>query len=439
MNIFNTKEKYVAPNSRIYPYAKLNYNLSITNCPCLIVFCESDLDIISTLKYAVNNNIPFRIRSGRHDFEAISNLNKGIVIDISKINYVKINKSNNTVTVGGGNTMGNIYSILANYGYTIPGGTCADVGSTALTSVGGIGFATRHLGLTLDNLLKVELINYESKKLTLTSYSNSDLFWAIKGGLASNFGIISSLTYKITPVKDVSVFKLSWNLGRVKELLNYWQHFGPTTDERLTTNFVYLKNSNGITVDFNGQFFGDLKTLSDLIKPFLKISIPTSFYIATIPYKEAIDLWASDCYPPNTFKNSGSFIYDTLSIEDINYLASMVEMAPPGFLHYLEFLPLGGNVLAYPEGSSSFPHRKAKFLVQIKSIWNKEYEKEKSINWTRELKHYLDKIGIGTYRGFTDFDIINWRYQYYLNNYSELKCIKNKYDPKNIFKFPQSI
>lgn len=433
------RNKCISPSDPIYKYARLNYNLDINDYPDLIIYCSNATSVINALKFVKDNKIPFRIRSGRHDFEAISNLNNGIVIDITKIDFVKINSKDNTAKVGGGILMGDLYSTLAKSGYTIPGGTCADVGASGLTTCAGIGFATRYLSLTLDNLLEVELIDANLNKLVVNKCHHCDLFWALKGGLASNFGIITSLTYKISPVSKVSVFKLKWKGIYAKELMNFWQDFGPFTDKRLTTNFVYQKNSDGLSVNCNGQFFGNVYSLITLITPLLNIAPYTSFYIENLTYDKAISLWEEDCYPPNTFKNSGSFIYDHLSSSTLDKLVSFVNNSPSGFLHYLEFLPLGGNVLKVPEISSAFPNRSAKFLIQIKSIWEYPSERSASINWTNTVKDFLDLIGIGTYRGFTDFNIEDWQSQYYGENYYALQKIKAKYDPNNFFRFCQSI
>ena len=95
----------VRKNNPLYLEASRDLNLAFRKFPCIIVFCFSEADVINALKYAILECIPFRIRSGRHDYQANSNVNRGLVIDISNINYTFIDKINNTAKLGGGITM----------------------------------------------------------------------------------------------------------------------------------------------------------------------------------------------------------------------------------------------------------------------------------------------------------------------------------------------
>lgn len=430
----------ITPDNPKYYNAKINYNLAIPKYPCKIVYCINERDVINAIRYARENNIKFRIRSGRHDFEANSNIDGGIVIDISKINYVNIDEENLTVTVGGGIVFGKIYSELIKKGYTTPGGTCADVGAAGLTTVGGVGYATRYLGLTLDNLIEVTLIDNRGNKLIVNNIGNSDLFWAIKGASASSFGVVTSLKYKIHKVDKVSFFVSTWYEQDYADIIDIFQNMAATTDNRLTLNMELNKDEEGkINLVVSGQFFGMPNELLNLLNPFFSVGEPNIFEVEYIPYEKAIEKWGDGCHTANKFKNSGAYIYDIISIESIKKIIEFVKNAPKGLVHYLEWISLGGEVLNTPNQSASFAHREAKFLIQIKSIWLTEDQAEASRKWTNLFKKYLDTIGVGNYRGFTDFNIVNWQEQYYRDNYTKLQLVKDMYDSENIFKYFQGI
>ncbi|PAB58346.1 FAD-binding oxidoreductase [Anaeromicrobium sediminis] len=430
----------VSKDNPLYLEASTDFNLAIKKFPFIIVFCFSEDDVINTLKYAISEDIPFRVRNGRHDYEGNSNVNKGIVIDVSNINYTFIDEVNNKAKFGGGITTGKMYSDLVNKGYTVPSGTCPDVGFAGLTSCGGVGFAARLLGLSCDNLLEIELINYKGEKIVANEYSNDNLFWAVRGGLASNFGVVVSLTYKITPVCNVSTYVITWNPKYFVDVLDTWQSFTPYADVRLTTSVEYKKESSGdILLSSSGQFFGGKEELERIIEPLLKVAPTESVEIETISYEEALEKWSSDCTGPEKFKGTGSFIYTPLSKRILNCLEAELISAPKNSTQFYEFIGLNGNVSKVKPNETAFVHRNSLYLIEIKSAWDLEMDREDNVNWTNNVKDLLDSVGIGTYRGFTDFDIIDWQRQYYGDNYPRLREVKTQYDPLNIFNFPQSI
>ena len=208
-----------------------------------------------------------------------------------------------------------MYSDLISKGYTIPAGTCKDTALCGLTTCGGVGFASRLLGLSCDNLLEVELINYEGKKIVANEYCNDDLFWAVRGGLASNFGIVVSLTYKITPVCNVSTYVITWNSKYFVDVLEVWQNLTPHADVRLTTAVLYEKEPCGnILLSSSGQFFWKQRRVRAYNKTTYKSFCSDKIYRKEcVPYREAIEKWNIGCPAPQKFKGTGSFIYEPLN------------------------------------------------------------------------------------------------------------------------------
>ncbi|WP_432665427.1 FAD-binding oxidoreductase [Wukongibacter baidiensis] len=430
----------VKKDNPIYIESSRDFNLAFKKFPLVIVFCFSEDDIVNALKYAVSNEIPFRIRSGRHDYEGNSNVNKGMVIDISNINYTFIDEINNKAKLGAGITSGKMYSDLVNKGYTIPAGTCNDVGFCGLTTCGGVGFAARLLGLSCDNLLEIELINYEGKKIVANEYCNENLFWAVRGGLASSFGIVVSLTYKITPVCNVSTYVITWNSKYFIDVLDTWQSFTPSADVRLSTSVSFEKEPSGnILLSSSGQFFGGKEELELLIEPLINAAPTESIEIETISYKQALEKWSSGCPNPRKFKGTGSFIFTPLNKCILKCLEDKLISAPKDSTQFYEFIGLNGNVSQIKPNETAFVHRNSLYLIEIESVWDLEIYRDDNIAWTNSVKELLDTVGKGTYRGFTDFDIKNWQEQYYGDNYLRLRDVKSEYDPLNIFNFPQSI
>lgn len=150
--------RIVTPEDPDYEKARTNNNLNNPKYPTIIVFCQETKDVVNALKWARENNEAFRIRSGRHSYENFSLLNKGLVIDVSDMNHISIDRSERTAKIDAGANMGKVYRALWERGVTIPGGTESSVGVVGLSLGGGIGMLSRPFGLTCDSLIEIELV-----------------------------------------------------------------------------------------------------------------------------------------------------------------------------------------------------------------------------------------------------------------------------------------
>ncbi|MEG0388916.1 FAD-dependent oxidoreductase [Niameybacter sp.] len=430
----------VTPSNPLYACSRLDFNRKVIENPSYINFCFSNEDVLSALNYARQTHMPFRIRTGRNDYEVNSNVDAGLVIDMSKMHYIQLNIYKRTVKVGGGTLVGEVYRALAKCGYTIPSGTYRDVGLVSLTSTGGIGFASRYLGLTCDYLKEVELITGEGKMIVANTYENPDLFWAIRGGLGANFGVIVSMTYRIVPVQKVTVCEIEWECCYSHKVLYAWQFLQAHMDNRFTSTVKIIRNEEGkMCLRLEGVFWGRRNELVRELSPLLGYVPVMNQYVATVPYEEAIEKMVQDQPGCCAFKGTSSFIYEPLSCETICRLIEDLEQSPLGSWQSLEFKALGGNISKVGADETAYAHREALFLIEIKSIWAYEGLDAEGIQWVNHVKYFLDGFGRGAYRGCTDFNIENWAEQYYGTHYRKLQIVKSQYDPENILHFPQSI
>ena len=224
--------RIVVPSDPDYDVARMNLNLSIPKLPCIIVFCQNKNDVCNALKWARERHVPFRLRSGRHSYENFSLLNRGLIIDVSEMHRITVHTDKLTATIEAGANLGTVYKELWNYGVTIPAGTSASVGIVGLTLGGGIGMLSRLFGLTCDQLIEVEMVQacgkFGAKIIRASEHENHNLFWACRGGGGGNFGIITSLTFRVHPIKmyqssplhgNGKILLLPFKLGKIGRLM----------------------------------------------------------------------------------------------------------------------------------------------------------------------------------------------------------------------------
>lgn len=423
----NQKIAVITPQNENFEFLKTYYNLNSSKKSTIIFFCNNEDDITNALKFIRKNNLTFRLSPSIQDYDFYSNSDIDIIIDIGKINSIDINCFEETVTVGGGCLLVNVYEKLANFNYTIPGSLSSPLGISDFTTTGGLGFASRFLGLTLDNLQEVEIIDYNCRKLIVNSISHSNLFWAIKGTSGSNYGIITSLKYKLSSITNLSIFNITWDTIYAKDIMAYWQEFSYNSDDLLTSNIVLKKtNTNRVVFMCTGHFFGDLKELTSLLKPLLSIAKPIDFDCSNVPYYKAFKLLSNDISISRKIVNTNLYVYDTFSSEAIRELIQCIKNAPNGLTHTIEILPVGGKIKSIPSEESSFPYRNAKFNININSICERNYQKHKCIHWLRQLKKIISNASIMAPQSYTEY-------------YKRLQKIKFIYDSTNFFNSPKGI
>src|SRR5260370_25494733 len=98
------------------------------------------------------------IRGGGHNAGGLGVCDDGLVIDLSPINYVRVDPKKKTVLAGGGVLWRDVDHATHAFGLAVPSGIISTTGVAGLTLGGGIGYLTRRYGLTIDNLLAVEMV-----------------------------------------------------------------------------------------------------------------------------------------------------------------------------------------------------------------------------------------------------------------------------------------
>ena len=165
---FQKQYPIIYPWDENYDFYRFDVNRRFNIFPWMLIMATEDKDLLFGLELAKKHKIPLSLRSGSHSFEAFS-LVQGIVIDQSRRKRLWLNKKCKTFTAESGTLLGPLASELFKYNLFEPSGTCANNGLFGMTLGGGIGFTSRFYGLTCDNLLELDIILANGKKITVNS------------------------------------------------------------------------------------------------------------------------------------------------------------------------------------------------------------------------------------------------------------------------------
>ncbi len=437
INVEGLTGHVVLPGSPGYDEARKNYNGRFNKFPIIIVYCRAVQDVINAILWVRSNHLPFRIRGGGHSYEAFSLVDGGLVIDVSGLLELQIDKESQIMRVGPGHRLLPLYGKLWDQGMVIPGGTCPTVSVTGLTLGGGYGLLSRLFGMTCDSLLEVEMVTAQGEIIRADENQHSDLLWACRGGGDGNFGVITSFTFRLHPIGNVARYRMTWDFADLKKVVRYWQSWAPYTDPRITP-LLALPAQNQGDLRSNGVFVGSEQELREIIRPLQEATQPkiAEFYSTT--WLEAAQLFGGYIVRQEKFKNSSAYIYEPLPDEAIDVLIHNLQTAP-GHANVVTLDTYGGAIGQVPADATAFPHRKALFVLQYLSYWMQDPEAVKNIHWIERFRQSMLPYTKGAYRDYVDSLIADWPQAYFGENLGKLKRVKQIYDPENLFNFEQSI
>jgi FAD/FMN-containing dehydrogenase len=425
------------PGDPAYETARQPFNTRFTRFPAGIVVCSSVADVQNAVRWARQQGIPLCARSGGHSYEALSTRDDALVIDVGGLTEVAVDPARGEAIVGAGTRMLDLYRRLWDFGMTLPGGTCPGIGIAGLTLGGGIGFLSRQLGLTCDTLLAVDLVDANGDILRASEDDNADLFWALRGGGGGNFGIATAFTFRLHPIGEVTTCSLTWPWGDIAEVIDAWQHWAPSADDRLTVALGLPSPAAGI-ISATGLFTGSPVELDALIAPLLAVGSPDPAAIQTLPYLTAAEQFAGPPIAGLPFKNASAFASAPLNSAAITTLVDGLHAAPTGS-NLVGLFPLGGAIAAIDPKATAFAHRDARFDLQYQAYWWDPAEEAADVAWVRDLRTAMAPYTDGAYVNYIDADLPDWETAYYGENLARLSRIKTRYDPDNVFAGPQSI
>lgn len=439
-------------NHSTYNQARMisNYYQGKNRFPYAIVYTLNEEDVQHAMQYARCHKIPVRIRSGGHNHEGFSTGDGVIIIDVSKMKQLKIDKENKIITVQPGMTGGELYKNLTDVGLTQVGGTCSGVGISGLMLSGGMGPMIRKHGMACDNLISLNIVDANAKLLHVTKTNEyKDLFWASCGGGGGNFGVVTEMTINVYPAPSVTWFNIGWDWNQpIEKVISTWQDLFATDNDKWFSHLDIwakafpVKKFHKQPVKVMGVFWGTPDEAKLALQPLLKIGHPADTTIQFVDWESAIksfeDATAVFITDKPEYKSSGSYAMQSLPENAIKIITTTLRNTHSTLFNVLLFSMGGASKHRSPTDTAYF-YREAKFFLQYSNQWLQAKNDKLQIAETDTLRNKLLPYTQGDYIGNPDRNLSDYMTTYYGGNVAKLRCLKRKYDANNIFQFEQSI
>ena len=430
----------VTKESPNYEECCLSWNRAIEKHPLVIVYCQENQDVIQAIKWAKQYGVPFRIRSGTHHYEGYSTGDQLLVIDVSCMNRIELNET--TVKVQGGVRNRELYEAVCGAGYPFPGGGCPTVGVAGYTLGGGWGYSSRLFGLGCDQLIEAEVITAEGQLIVANANQHEDLFWALRGSGGGNFGVVTSLTYRLPEkIEMATLINIDYEhvgFAKVVDVALRYQRFFKNLDRRLNLKMaMYNSETKGKGVKLTGLFYGSKEEAQDLLSLFQDATDFDFYYMTVLQANREIQ----DSHPEfEMYRSGGRFIHRDYSADELLTMLDLIDERAQGSLYTaMTFYGLGGAIADIEKDETAFYYRDASFILGFQSVW--EDPKYRAINneWVLERFNVLATYTRGSFINFPIVQPGDYEKNYYGDNLEALKAVKRKYDPEGIFNFEQAI
>ncbi|KAJ5370972.1 uncharacterized protein N7496_007064 [Penicillium cataractarum] len=191
--------------STVYQYETKNFwsNTELM-APGCVFRPQSSSQLAKGLTALVDAEAKFAVRGGGHmGIRGSNNIDNGVLVVMSNLTTLELNKDKSVLSLGPGYRWGDVYEYLSTYDLTVPGGRLGPVGVPGLLLAGGVNFYGNQVGFACNSVINYEVVLANGTVVHANKTSNSDLFWALKGG-SSNFGIVTR--FDIETIKSPMVW-----------------------------------------------------------------------------------------------------------------------------------------------------------------------------------------------------------------------------------------
>jgi FAD/FMN-containing dehydrogenase len=440
--------RIVRPEDPGYANASIGWDELFVHYPLVIVFAQETQDVVNALAWARQNDVALRVRSGRHSLEGWSNVDNGIVIDVSELKSAYIDAACGVARVGAGLNQSEVVNMLGEMGLAVPTGTEGSVGLSGATLGGGFGLLTRYLGMACDKLKAAEIVVASgadgAEVINVDLDNNPDLLWALRGAGNGNFGIVTSLTYEATPLTSVAYVQATWEgLSDLQPIFDAWQCTAPFADNRLTSQLEIHKPQILLFAVLVG---GSKAQAMELLAPILSVGNPD----VSVQVGGWSDIYAGFQIPvtnePADWKFFSQFTTKPFPEEAISVIGSFVQDAPTDDSNFFTNAFGGAVQTSAPPGGTAFAHRDALFYSEPGAGWGTrgvagsgEAIIPAAQAWIAEFSQALRPYVNGAYVNVPNIGMQDWETAYWGPNFGRLRQVKAMYDPRNIFQYEQSI
>src|SRR5438876_2736255 len=438
----------VEPGSPGYDEARKVYNGMHDRRPRAVVQCADAADVIAAVQTAHDAGLDLAVRGGGHSVPGFGTVDDGLVIDLSGMRNVQVDPAAGVARAGGGALWGDFDHATNAFGLSTTGGVISTTGVGGLTLGGGIGYLARKYGLSCDNLIAADVVTADGRLLRASEDENDDLFWALRGG-GGNFGVATSLEFRLHPVGDIVGGPIFFELDAAADVMAFYRQYIAEAPEELGAFFMFQiapplpfipDERHGDTLcGVVTCWSGPESDAAAVLKPLRDAGPVVAEHVGSMPYP-ALNSAFDALLPPGLQHYWKADFVKELTDDAIPLHVEHGSQVPV-VNSTVHVYPIDGAVQQVQPDETAFAYRDVSFACVIAGMWPDPADNEANTKWVRDYWSAIHPYS-GTDGGYVNFmgdddqDRVEANYG---GNYERLSKVKAKYDPDNLFHLNQNI
>ena len=438
----------VRPGDAGYDEHRKVWNGSVDRSPALIARCAGVADVVAALRFARAGGLRVAVRGGGHSFPGQSVCDGGVVIDLGPMKGIRVDPQARTARAQAGVLWGELDRETQAFGLATTGGIVTHTGIAGLTLGGGIGWLQRKYGLTIDQLISVDLVTADGEFVRASADENPDLFWGLRGG-GGNFGIVTEFEFRLHPVgPTVLAGPVFWPIEQAPDVLRFYRDWIADAPDELMTIVIHRKAPAlpFVPPELHGQlvvavaccYAGPLEEGDQVIRPLKAFGAPVLDLCEPKPYL-AHQAMFDPSFPHGRWYYMRACDVTELSDEVIDITVEHA-LQIRSELTAFPIWQMGGAIARTSDDATAFNGRGAGHTFNITGSTATAEGFDEEREWSRKFWSALEPYHTSVYVNFLmDEGQQRVRDAYGPQKYDRLTALKRRYDPDNVFRLNQNI
>ncbi|MGC4936583.1 FAD-binding oxidoreductase [Kribbella sp. DT2] len=372
--------------------------------PLVVAEAFARSDVQAAVRTARQYGVPIAVQATGHGTRVPAD--GGILLKTSAMTSLLIDPERRIAKVGPGVRWGAVLDAADEFGLVPLAGSSRDVGVTGYTLGGGVGWLARKFGFAADSVVRAEVVTADGRVVTATADEHPDLFWAIRGG-TGNFGIVTSLEFRLHPVSEVYAGILYFAADTAT--LKAYRDWTTTIPNDLSTAITLTTRNGRRVIALKILYAGEAALAEHLLKPLYAVAGPVlDGELRTTPFAQT------------AMGGTAARYLDLVDELPDDLLDALAALDGPT----VEIRHWAGAMANPGPGAGPVAHREAPYSLIIDQD-------------VPELAEVLRPTG----RTFVNFlaDPARAATAYSKDDHTRLRAIKRRYDPENLFRLNHNL
>lgn len=451
---------YLQPNSSEFCFQ--NYSSSFCDVstrnkpysiqPSFVVWPTTNAHVQRIVEFAKKHKLRICVAGTGHDLLNRHSCDQGILVRTGLFKEMMWNLTatseapSGTVKVGSGHTFSELHQSAAAHDRVLVSGWSPTVGIAGWSMGGGYGPFTPRFGLGPDNILEMEVITGDGQLRIVNKSSNPDLFFAIRGGGGSTWGVVTSYTLRahLIPEGGFTLFSASWGdsmcgegESRLIDVVDNFHNWALAIDSKwggsyilmsskaqtanCTANWAFVANYAFQGSSNNSEFQSQIETMRNFTDTPPSISMTT--FANWWQYVQTADPGSISAQPTSSQPGLNSVIVNRTMVPQLVTTLKTLLLLCKAQNGSCPFLIVGqgltGNVNSPQDPTTALNPGMRSGLLHVMAL-------------SGSTTAYYP-LGEYSYFGESQGDMQGWQHRYFGDKYPRLLAIKRSYDPENRF------